>query len=669
MQLKTSYFNATLFRKNLSRFWPMWGMASFGGALFPLALFVQLLDYRDSMEALEVREVYYGTISYALPIMSLIYAILCAVAVWSYLYNARSVGAMHTMPIRREGLFVTNFLSGMAMMLIPYAVTGLLFVLVTLCFGGFDLLGTVAAIGAVLAESFFYFSSATLVAFITGNLLGLPVLYGILHFLAVMLDALLSLFAQGFLFGLSGTYSGAVEFLSPTVYLMEKVRVLTDYREVYNAEREYYTSELMSVGMANGWLIGVYALAGVVLLAAAYLLYRNRRSETAGEVVSVAWMKPIFRYGVTFCGGMLGGLGLYYLFWHQFQNSWKYDILPVLICVAVAGTISYYIATMLLEKSMRVFRGSAKGLSVGIVGLVVVCCAMNFDVFGMESRVPEIDDIQMVEFQAGENNYEFVSGAEDDLIEQMRTVHQAMIADEEYVTQMNQNWTYGGATESEQVSFYNYVRLVYTLKNGGVVTRKYRVPLTQTRIHEPDTYDYLLDTFLNSQAMKLKRIHADPQTSYVPMSVEFYSQVRGKHHSFGSVDAQNVLTALKRDAMAGNWGQTNWFEQSDAYEYTVSLHLDFEHPGEGNTNRRYYDSIYIRMTPAMTETRAALLAMSDKIKESDFVTRMELNPDEYGEEDRKYYETVYARFTNPNSVGIIGGADGPTQVIVASAGS
>ena len=41
MQSKTSfskYFNATLFRRNLTRFWPAWGMASFAGSLFPLAL-------------------------------------------------------------------------------------------------------------------------------------------------------------------------------------------------------------------------------------------------------------------------------------------------------------------------------------------------------------------------------------------------------------------------------------------------------------------------------------------------------------------------------------------------------------------------------------------------------------------------------------------------------
>ena len=43
MRSKTSCFNGTLFRKNLSRYWPLWGLASFGGAMFPLAMLLELL--------------------------------------------------------------------------------------------------------------------------------------------------------------------------------------------------------------------------------------------------------------------------------------------------------------------------------------------------------------------------------------------------------------------------------------------------------------------------------------------------------------------------------------------------------------------------------------------------------------------------------------------------
>ena len=50
---------------------------------------------------------YYQVVS-VVPAIDLVYAALCALAVWSYLYSARSVGLMHTLPIRREGIFLTN---------------------------------------------------------------------------------------------------------------------------------------------------------------------------------------------------------------------------------------------------------------------------------------------------------------------------------------------------------------------------------------------------------------------------------------------------------------------------------------------------------------------------------------------------------------------------------
>ena len=125
MQSKTSFFNRTLFRKNLSRYWPLWGFASFVGFLAPAALLVRVIQSGEtSVAPLRVREIYYYLVADAVPIVSIAYAILCAMAVWSYLYNARSVGMMHSLPIRRQGLFLTNLLSGLAMMAIPYLVAG-----------------------------------------------------------------------------------------------------------------------------------------------------------------------------------------------------------------------------------------------------------------------------------------------------------------------------------------------------------------------------------------------------------------------------------------------------------------------------------------------------------------------------------------------------------------
>ena len=365
MQSKTSCFNGTLFRKNLTRFWPLWGLASFIGALFPLAVLLDMVHRgRTAFTAAQFTQMYYEVVS-AVPVIDLVYAALCAMAVWSYLYNARSVGLMHTLPIRREWLFLTNFLSGFSMTLIPYAVTGTLCVIVSLCGGAFDAKGLAVTVLAVLGESFFYFSSATFVAFITGNAFAMPPLYALLHFLAVLLDWLISSFAQGFIFGFSTSYTGVVEWLSPTVYLVSRVHPDGQYTEVQQtlADGTSYTDRVLtSVDLENFWLVGVYALVGLVLALLALALYRRRRSETAGDVVAVGWLRPVFRYGVAGLCALLGGQLLYSLFWYGFQQGAYYDTLPMVVCLLAAGTIGYYGASMLLAKSLLVFRGSWRGL-------------------------------------------------------------------------------------------------------------------------------------------------------------------------------------------------------------------------------------------------------------------------------------------------------------------
>ena len=298
MQSKTSFFNRTLFRKNLSRYWPLWGFASFVGFLAPAALLVRVIQSGEtSVAPLRVREIYYYLVADAVPIVSIAYAILCAMAVWSYLYNARSVGMMHSLPIRREGLFLTNLLSGLAMMAIPYLVAGGLGTLLFACCGGFDAWGTLATILAVIGQSVTFFGLATFCAFLTGNIFALPVLYFLLNFLAPLGDWLCNLFARGFLFGFTADYSGTVDFLCPMVYLTQRLYVNSEYETVRDSALEYQ-NRLTSVTLENAWLIAAYAAAGLVFLALAYLLYRRRESERAGDVVAVRVFRPVFRFGV-----------------------------------------------------------------------------------------------------------------------------------------------------------------------------------------------------------------------------------------------------------------------------------------------------------------------------------------------------------------------------------
>ena len=672
MQSKTSFFNRTLFRKNLTRFWPLWGGASFLGCLFPLALLLHLVRNGGrfmnaanvAAKPLAFTELYYDVVAYGLPILSLLYAILCAMLVWSYLYNSRSVGLMHTLPITRKGVFATNFLSGMAMMLIPYAAVGTLCVLISLAFGAFDPAGLLMTVLGVLGESFFYFASATLVAFMVGNIFALPAVYFLLHFLAPLLDWLLSTFAGNFIFGLDSYYSGVADFLSPTVYLMDRVNVDCAYEEVQLTTEftntSYTASRLTAISLENFWLVGVYALVGAALLALAYVLYARRRSESAGDVVAVGWMKPVFRFGVAALAALLGGQALYALFWSSFQDGSYYDALPMAVCMLVAGTIGYYAASMLLAKSLRVFRGSWKGLILVAAGCIALCCVLRFDLLGISRRVPEVSRVEKLEFYAADNTYRLYPGEDDALLEQVRAVHKAIVADQDYVRAYEDSDRRYLAVSDDTMA-YTYIRLIYTLNNGLKVERYYDLPLAKNRMKQTGTYDNLLDALINSEAMKAKRLHAGDDR-YTVDSGDLYLETSGSSFDLSSREAAAVLDAVSRDAAAGAWGEYDWFDQNDIGAYAMNLELSFTYPNDYGGSS--YDWISITVRPGMDNTVACLKELG-LVTDKDLVTREDMEK----MYERNYSEAVgYAEKTvqeNAASIGIIGGADGPTTVVVA----
>lgn len=631
MRSKTLYFNGTLFRKNLSRFWPLWGGAAFLGSLFPLAMLLNLmsLTQADRPAALDFTGLYYETLNYAVPAISLLYAILCAMAVWSYLYNSRSVGLLHTLPIRREGLFLTNLLSGMAMMLIPYAVVGTLCLLISAAFGALDMGPYLVTVLGVAGESLFFFASATLTAMVVGNLLALPALYLLLHFLAVLLEWLFGMLVQGFLFGLESGYqiSSTAAWLSPAVGLMEHVNVDRTYQEIPSIGGGM-DEVLQSVSLENSWVIGVYALAGVVLLALAWLLYRRRRSESAGDVVAVGALRPLFRYGLAALAALVGGVALYELVWRSFRYEEYYEAAPMAVCMLIAGAIGYYGASMLLAKSLRVFRGSWKGLALVAAGCAAVCCVLHFDLLHVEDQVPQVQETETLEFRVAGNSYTLYGGQDDALMEQLRQLHQAIVAEEGYIVSESAA-AHDMADPSLETVTWTGLRLKYTLKNGDQVRRWYSVPLTRDRLDQPETYDGLMDALVNGEELKNRRLHRNDPT-YQVAAGELYLEGSRTHATLGSREAAAILEAVYHDCDSGAWGTYDWFGDDNDDSYAMDLNLDFRWESAEEDGRTYenYDSINIQVRLGMDHTVETLRKLG-LVQESDLVTYRELYPEEY----------------------------------------
>ena len=123
MKLKTSFFNKTIFAKNLTLFWPIWTVyLLFLLAMLPLNLLIRFqrqvgtqrigysLEQRNLAELNEVLSQLNLTM-----VAVFIVAGILAMALFNYLFNSRSANMIHALPVTRGELFGTNVISGLAL--------------------------------------------------------------------------------------------------------------------------------------------------------------------------------------------------------------------------------------------------------------------------------------------------------------------------------------------------------------------------------------------------------------------------------------------------------------------------------------------------------------------------------------------------------------------------
>ena len=587
MQSKRSFFNRTLFRKNLSRFWPLWGGASLVGSLLPLYMLLALLSGAGRhLDALEFSYALYAVVAAIGPALSLVYAALCAMLVWGYLYASRSVGLMHTLPVDRTCLFITTSLSGLAMMVIPYAVVGSLMCLIAAFWGFFDLIAVANTVLAVLLMTVTFFGLATFCAMLTGNIFALPLLYALINFLAPLLETLTTSLAAQFLIGSPGG-QGILDFLSPVIQLYKSLSVET-VQGIGGGVGDY---------CIRGFdVLAAYGLAGIILLALAWLLYRRRHSESAGDIAAFRILRPVFRYGLALLSALTLGRLLYELLWATlFQPGLYAHVVPVGVCMAFTGVLGYYVASMLLEKTLRVFQGSWKGIAAVCAGTVVLCLLVSVDIFGVERRVPDLDEVEWVQLRDYNIYLNYSTDADPELAQRLLDIHKTIIADRAYLQDAH----------DDDFGTWRPLNIMYKLKNGTIISRRYHLWYTEERINNLDTYDGKLTALFNDPKIITSQIAIPDGASLTDIMLYDYQNGYGAD-SLPPEDRQNLYDAMLLDAQEGN--VPGWDLLRD---YTISydyyLELEDRILDEHGTYSHGYKTVYLY--PTMEHTIDALLEL------------------------------------------------------------
>lgn len=430
MKLKTSFFNPTLYKKDVTRFTPLW-------AIYTVAMLLLMLSLMNVPVYVEVdyRAYLVGVVEETIPalsVLNLIYGIMAAQLLFGELFNARLCNALHAMPVRREARFCSHLAAGLSFSLVP----NLLISMLMMTNLGPWWYAALLWLLAMTLQYLCFFGIAVLSMHCTGNRFASVLVYAIINFvsMAALWFAYVIFVPQ--MWGVVLTGDVFLE-LSPVV----KMCTLNNFFEM----------EYLNVSPRFTWgtqwpVLCIYAAVGIAAMVGALLIYRCRALESAGDFMAVKVLKPIFLVIYTLCVGVF-----FALFGSLFSDD---TYLTFLIVGLVVG---FFTGKMLLERMVRVFNlKSILQLVALLVLMWLSLVAVQEDWFGIVRYVPEAEQVEKAEvvmYNYGRNKVTVSDNLE---LEVLQNAHKLALQED-------------GCKHDDQRRY----EITYFMKNGRTVKREY----------------------------------------------------------------------------------------------------------------------------------------------------------------------------------------------------
>ena len=144
-------------------------------------------------------------------VVPFVYGGLLAWALFSWLFRTNSAYFYAALPVRRRTLFLTNYLTGLLLCAAPALVSSLLLWAVGAGFGVSAFLPAMQVFAATAMGFLLFFSFASLVCMVVGQMAAAPLVYGMLNFAAYVLESIVQHLMQTFVYGMPASQTTAAE--------------------------------------------------------------------------------------------------------------------------------------------------------------------------------------------------------------------------------------------------------------------------------------------------------------------------------------------------------------------------------------------------------------------------------------------------------------------------
>lgn len=542
MKSRISFFNKTIFQKNLTRFAPAWG-------LYTICLMMGLFLMLDSGWLPENM----GECVQIMCIITPCYALLTAQLLFGDLFNTRMCNALHALPMRRETWYLTNLASGLAFHLIPTAVMGTVATIIMALTnaGSRWIMGPIWFLGVNL-QYICFFGLGVFSAFSVGSRFAMAVVYGILNFASIIVAWLVDTLYMPMFYGLQ-LQEEPFYWFTPIGQMMQNSFVTVEriYDEVWS---DAVPGNILPG--ENFWYYFICAGAGLVLMGIALQMYRKRKLESAGDFMAVKGMEPVFHVIYSL---MVGAVFAFVV-----DDMFGYGSGSGMVFLFIGLGVGYFTGRMLLMRNVRVFQKKGwLGCGVLLAGFGLTLVIAAWDPLGIETWVPGVEDVKSVTIADGHYNYHdceiTLENPED--VEKILALHQAAL-DEDHRKGAAVEYAVVETVEimdSDQIQRYTVpLSIKYHLADGRTVSRYYQI--WNDTVHGQNLQHW----FSSVECVFGKTMDVETlvqKYTQVTVADTFYGE---ETHYHGETALRDLFKAIVADCEAGTMVQDWDFHMNDS---------------------------------------------------------------------------------------------------------
>ncbi len=394
-------------------------------------------------------------------------AIISALSGFVYMHSSKKLDVYHSIPIKRETLFMQQYIYGIIYYLVPMVLH------LCICFGICGANGVfgagilLQALGFLMIQLLVYLACYAVVILaicLTGNIVVSVLGSAVLLVYTLMISLLKELVCERFFM----TYSGidnqlSLPAISP-IHLFYKLML-----SISNSETSYlaYTDHLA--------YFVKFLFAAVVYTIIALTLYRKRPTEVAGKSMAFSRLEPVVKTMIVLPVSIVSGYIFTAIATDDGEVSWFIFgcIFAFLIsCPCMEIIFRKDVKALLLHPLQMVFNG------ICVIGIMAI---LLLDVFGYDTYIPNEDKVESYSvsidgfdwFYSGSLHFDYSTYRMENIKIKDNESVRKLLEHAVSITRPARTGSFDMAEEGEYE--YTSMSVRYNLKNGKYVYRNYLI--------------------------------------------------------------------------------------------------------------------------------------------------------------------------------------------------